>query len=93
MVGREALDLVFVGSIPTGSSNFKRRYMALFGSKKELNDNWENANIYKTPLDFFYCKKCDIDFNLDSDKIKGKNIVCPICLKNLKPWLKEKTMD
>ena len=50
-------------------------------------DDWENADLSTTyPEDLFECKGCEIEFGLESDKIKGKDVVCPICMKNLKPW-------
>jgi hypothetical protein len=64
--------------------------MALFGSRKDAED-WSNAPIQTTyPEDLFECKDCKIEFGLESSKIKGKNVVCPICLKNLKPWCKNR---
>ena len=37
--------------------------------------------------DLFYCENCNLDFALDSEKIKNiEYIVCPVCLKNLKAF-------
>ena len=50
-------------------------------------DEWENADLSTHyPEDWFECKDCDIEFGLESDKIIGKDIVCPVCKKNLTPW-------
>ena len=50
-------------------------------------DDWENADLSTHyPEDLFECKDCGIEFCLESDKIKDKKIVCPICMKNLKAW-------
>lgn len=60
--------------------------MSYIGCK---DDDWANADIYPNPPeDLFQCKSCNIGFGLESEKIIGKNIVCPICLKNLKAWQK-----
>jgi hypothetical protein len=52
-------------------------------------DNCEHFDLStKYPEDLFECKHCKIEFGLESDKIAGKNVVCPICLKNLKARIK-----
>ncbi len=51
--------------------------------------DWTDAKICPNPPeDLFHCKGCDVEFALESEKIKGKKVVCPICLKNLKAWQK-----
>ncbi len=58
--------------------------MGHFGSRDK---DWSCADIYPhPPEDLFECKGCDIEFSLESGKIKDKKIVCPICLKNLEAW-------
>ena len=50
-------------------------------------DEWDNVDLStKYPEDLFECKDCEIEFGLESDKIKGKDVVCPVCMKKLKPW-------
>ena len=61
--------------------------MALFGSKQK---DWSEANLNPNPPeDLFHCKNCNLEFSLESEKIKGKKVVCPLCLKNLEAWQKE----
>jgi len=61
--------------------------MSHIGCKDE---SWANANIYlDPPEDLFHCYDCDVGFGLESSKIKGKKIVCPVCLKVLTAWQKE----
>lgn len=61
--------------------------MALFGPRTD--DDWHDADVSTSyPEDLFECKDCGIEFGLESDKIKGKNIVCPVCMKNLTAWQK-----
>jgi uncharacterized paraquat-inducible protein A len=58
--------------------------MALLGIKHFFDDEFY---IYKNlEEDLFSCKDCDIEFGLESEKIKGKTIVCPVCKKQLKRW-------
>lgn len=34
--------------------------------------------------DLFYCENCNLDFALDSEKIKNiEYIVCPLCIQNI----------
>lgn len=51
-------------------------------------DDWANAKLSRDIVDLFECKKCKIEFSLDSDKIEGKKIYCPLCKKSLKAWQK-----
>ncbi|RLF86926.1 hypothetical protein DRN34_02725 [Thermococci archaeon] len=52
-------------------------------------DDWSNADLsHKEDEDLFHCKKCNVEFALASDRIKGKKIVCPICRRPLKAWQK-----
>lgn len=61
--------------------------MALFGSRKD--DDWENADVATHyPEDLFQCRACEIEFGLESEKIIGKKVFCPICKKELKAWQK-----
>jgi Zn finger protein HypA/HybF involved in hydrogenase expression len=55
------------------------------------NDNslWKNANVCHNPIeDLFECKNCQIEFGLESNKIKNKKIFCPVCKIELKAWQK-----
>ncbi len=52
--------------------------------------DWADSVIGSNPLeDLFHCDCCDVDFSIESGKICGRNISCPICLKHLKAWQKE----
>jgi uncharacterized paraquat-inducible protein A len=51
-------------------------------------DEWANADLYASPEDSFLCEACDIGFSLESSKIKGKKIICPVCQKSLTAWRK-----
>lgn len=73
--------------------------MALFGSTKDAEvwfkiredsqKDWKEAKIRSEPQqDLFKCKPCKLDFGLESKKIKGKHITCPVCRKTLKAWQK-----
>jgi len=58
-------------------------------TRSRKDDDWGNADLSITyHVDLFECKDCQIEFKLESDKLEGKNIVCPICMKNLKAWQK-----
>ena len=60
--------------------------MAHLHSKDE---SWSNANLTRYVEDLFECKKCKIEFAIDSDKVRNKKVHCPLCIKPLKAWQKE----
>ena len=50
---------------------------------------WKSADLSeKYDEDLFECKNCNVEFALNSDKIEGKKIVCPVCQRSLKAWQK-----
>ena len=52
--------------------------------------DWEDAKVDFRPIvDLFVCNICKIEFNLGSNKIKNKQIYCPVCKKKIKAWQKE----
>jgi len=55
--------------------------MAHIGTSDE---DWGNYKGNIPEEDLFFCKKCDLDFSLESDKISGKKIHCPVCKKEIK---------
>ena len=60
-------------------------YMSHIGCK---DDDWTNYAPRGEDEDLFYCEKCELDFALESDKIEGKFIQCPVCHIKLKPHQK-----
>ena len=52
-------------------------------------DDWGNAKLSYEIEDLFHCKKCDVGFSLNSKKVKGKKVFCPLCKMEIKAWQKE----
>lgn len=52
-------------------------------------ESWTNAKLDRHIEDLFECKKCKIEFGVESDKVRNKKVYCPLCKKPLKAWQKE----
>lgn len=59
--------------------------MSHIGTK---DNDWANFSPREKDVDLFHCKKCDVEFSLESDKIEGKMVCCPVCLIHIEPWQK-----
>ena len=52
------------------------------------NPECDSLYVSKVEEDLFACDSCDIEFTLESDKIKEKEIKCPVCGIILEAWQK-----
>lgn len=46
---------------------------------KTVDDDYDGMYNDNEIMKSFYCKECEVDFELPEDKVKDKQIVYPIC--------------
>ncbi len=51
---------------------------------KTVDDDYDGMYNNNEETESFECIKCDIEFCLSEEKIKGKCIICPVCKSILK---------